>query len=873
MTEHGVVIPKVAGRILLFFLNHEHPESIFGDYEEIYHSICNQRSVLSGRIWLYFQILAVIPSFLKNYFYFGGTMIKNHLKTTFRNIIKHKGYSIINILGLAMGIASSIVLLLHINYEFSYDRHHENTRRIYRITASGESGGEDYSNAKIPSAMAPVLLSEFPEIENVTRFIPDNINLFRYQDKKYYEPNFKFVDNSIFSVFSYSLIEGNKQTALKTSNSVVLSREKARKYFGNENPMGKFIRFNNQIDLAVTGIIEKPPSNSHLQSDILISYDTLNDYWPGAANTRDWANSYTYVLVKEGTNTDHFHSKLRSFLRRHMGGIIPSSQGKISCIAQPLTSIHLHSHLPNELPGNTHILYIYILIGIALLIILIASINYINLSTARFSTRAREVGLRKVLGARRRQIASQFFGESIFFVFMAFAAGLVLVKVSASFFSSISGYSIRLAFFGSPVLWIELFLVLVFVSLVAGIYPAFLLGRFNPIATLKSRLGDGLEQSKFRNILVVFQFSILIGLIIVTTAIFNQLDYMRSRNSTIEREQLLTMKIYEDHSENDRVLGLYTLKNEMKRLPGVLNATLSTQIPGTRFYQGQFVPEGSSKSQAIHMEMYDIDGNYLDTFGVETVEGRGFSRDLPDESAGAVMINRTAARRFGWEEPVGKRIYELNGSQRKEYHVIGVVEDFHSQSLHQKIEPMIIFSTSHFHFLTLRLNAENISGTMRMIREKWEKLEPHHPFDHFFLDDHFNDIYLKDVNMGKFVKMLTVIAIFIGCLGLFGLAAFTTEQRFKEIGIRKVLGSSVSGIVILLTKEITKWVMVANLLAWPMAYLTASKWLNNFAYREGLHWSMFLVSGGLALLLALLTVSYQSVKAARVNPAVSLKSE
>ena len=736
------------------------------ELEEIYQIIEEEDGILRARIWYVIQVVKIIRGKLFNIHYWSLSMFKNYCKIAFRHILRYKGYSIIHISGLAIGIASAIFLLSYVNYELSFDNYHENADRIYRVVVQGRMAGEDYDNAKIPAAMTPLLMNDYPEVENTVRFASEIFNMFRYQDKKFYEPQFMYADSSVFNVFSYSLIKGDYHTALKAPNTIVLTRETAYKYFGNEDPMGKIITFNDEIDLAVTGIMEPPPENSHLKFDMLVSFETFTKYNSWAARSLTSFNCYTYIILNEGIDSDHFKKKCVDFFDKHIGEEFKSTGGELSCRLQPLTSIHLHSDLQNDNPENTSIIYVYTFIVIATLILLVACINYINLSTARSIIRAKEIGVRKVLGAFKGQIIKQFIGESFYHEFLALLLGITFVIAAFPIFRDLSGQIFTTDCFMKPLFWIELVLIMGFVCLFAGGYPAFVLSGFRPVKTLKGVFHTDRKNSFFRNILVLFQFTVLTALVIITVGILSQLNFVKERNLGFDKDQLLYIKFHNDHSDNDnRINWIHSLKAELVTLDGVISGALSNHVPSTNYFRGQFNAEGFPKNQLFNMETYQIDDDFLRTYGIDLVKGRGFSKEISTDTENAVIINETAARQFGWENPVGKSIERLDKYENPNYRVIGVVKDFHSRTLHYSIEPMIFRKFADFHSLTLRLKTENIPHTMKLIEEKWRAFEPDHPFEYIFLDDYFDSLYKTEVHLGKIIRIFTFLAVCIGCLG------------------------------------------------------------------------------------------------------------
>jgi putative ABC transport system permease protein len=867
----GNCLLRFTRKVLSSFTDEETLSSIMDDLSYRYDSLKEEKGTPAAVSRHCALFLILLFPFLLQSIFGGFAMLKNYLKIAFRNLKRHKAYSFVNIVGLSIGIASCILLLSYMHYELSFDKSHDKADRIYRVVAQGEMAGEAYSNAKIPASMTSILLSDYPEIENVVRFASDIFDMFRYKDIKFFEPHFLYADNSVFQVFSYSFIRGDMQTALKVPNTIVLTQETARKFFGEEDPMGKVIRFNDKADLTVTGIMQKPHSNSHLQFNMLISFETFLKYRSWAAQSKTVFSSYTYLLLKEGVTIENFKVKLTDFLDRHIGEQFKPMGGKLTCRLQPLTSIHLHSRLLNDTPGNTSVYYVYTFSVIAALILLVACINYINLSTARSSARAKEVGMRKVLGGLRGQIVRQFVGESLLYGIIAFLLGMLMVIAALPAFRDLTGQSISMSFLSRPMFYAEGFTILLFVWIVSGWYPAIILSRFRPVKILKGLYFKGSRSSRLRNTLVIFQFSILVSLIVMTVGIFSQLHYIRHKNLGFHKEQLVYMKFHNDQSDNDnRIIRMNSIKEELSALNAVVAATLSSHVPGTKYYQGQYVPEGYPENQSFTMEEYAVDDVFFNALEIGIVEGRGFKKEMMSDAENSVIINETAAKSLGWKNSLGKQIMEYGN---KNYTIIGVAKDFHSRSLHHAIEPMIFKNLADFHTLTLRIKSENIPYTLKLIGEIWDKFEPEHPFEYFFLDDTIDALYKTEIRMGKAIQVFTYLAICIGCLGLFGLVSFLTEQQTKEIGIRKVLGASESSIVFLLSKQSTKWVLISNIFSWPTAYFIMNEWLKSFAYRINISIWVFVLSGMLAVGIALITVSYQAFRAAWANPVDSLRYE
>jgi putative ABC transport system permease protein len=729
-----------------------------------------------------------------------------------------------------------------------------------------------------PLSNAPsilVLKQDYPEILDAVRIrpsLPVSKNLVKYEDKQFYEEGVLYADNSLFDVFTFPMMKGDPKTALKTAYSVVLTEEIATRYFGDEDPLGKVLRFNDQEDFTVTGVVKNVPQNSHFTFSMLCSFETF--YARDRESWESWFNwnIHSYLLLPEDYDYRELEEKFPAFVDKHIGKELSAIGGELKYFLQPMTSIHLHSNLQFEFSGNSSILYVYIFGAIALFILLIACINFMNLATARSANRAKEVGLRKVVGAKRKELIRQFLGESLVYSFFSLLTALVLVELALPFFRSLSGIDLRLGY--ASLSWlIPGFLGLIFlVGIIAGSYPALFLSRFQPVRVLKGSLKAGAASSRFRSILVVAQFVISISLIIGTAIILHQLNYMKNTSLGFDKEKVLVVQIMDPKIRE----SLDSIKAELKRIPGVVNISASSIVPGEFPDMQPFIPEGFTEGQAQIMESMNVDHDFIPTLGMEIVDGRNFSIEFKTDHEEAALINETAAKKFGWDDPVGKTIkaptsIALEWGTRR---IIGVVKDFHLASLHKAIGPLFISNRpGYLNSIVIKISSENFGYIVDMLREKWREIAPNHPFDYFFLGDSFDSQYDAEERLSDLVASFAGLAIFIACLGLFGMASFAAEQRTKEIGIRKVLGASVPGVVALLSKDFLKIVGIANIVAWPMAYFVMKKWLQGFAYRTNIELSVFILTGFLALAIALITVSYQAIRAALANPVDSLRYE
>ena len=801
-----------------------------------------------------------------------GTMILTHIKIAVRNILRHKVYSFINIAGLSVGMACCILIFLWVNYEFSFDRYHEKANRIYRLATYMDFGKMRGGYAASNYIAGKTLAKDYPEVEKSVRFqkIPFKI-LIQFKDKQFYEDNIFMADDTVFNIFTFPLIKGDPKNALKRAFSVVITEDMAQKYFGDEDPIGRVLKADNEVDLSVSGIIQNVPLNSHFIFNGLVSFETLRYIYENYQKEmeEDWLDhdNYTYLLLREAYDYRDLEKKFPAFIEKHLGETLKAVGGKVEYFLQPLTQIHLNSSLGYD-TDNGNMAYIYVFSIIAIFVLLIACINFMNLSTARSASRAKEVGVRKALGAHRGKLVHQFFSETFLLSFVSFVISLVLVEITLPFFRSLTGS--ELSFDYISMLWLILGLVglLAFVAFVAGSYPALFLSAFQTKKVLTGKLKVGAGSSRIRGVLVTFQFTISIGLIIGSAIIFSQLGYMKHKRLGFNKEQIVVMRSFGGSIKT----SIPTIKTELTSYSGIIDVAASSHVPGSNFSQHAVVPQGYSLAQTQVMANISINPDFLPTMGIQIVKGRNFSHEIISDQSESILINEAAARRYEWKNPVGKTIRYLPNDTNKT--VIGVVRDYHLRSLHHKIMPLYIDNDpSNFLYISIKIKPDDIAKTLRFLKKKWSEIAPAQTFDYFFLDESFDLQYRADEKLVAIFSNFTFLSIFIACLGLFGLASFTAEQRTKEIGIRKALGASVSGIILLLSKEFTKWILVANIIAWPIAYLAMNRWLQNFAYRINIGIGTFILAALLALVIALLTVGYQAIKAARANPVEALRYE
>jgi putative ABC transport system permease protein len=784
-------------------------------------------------------------------------MFKNYLKIAVRNAQKQKAYSLINIFGLAIGLACCILMVLYVQDELCFDRFHENGDRIVRIGYEGEFG----RTARTPHILAPALLQSYPEVENAVRIKALERPVVSHGDEKFYEDRFYYADPSIFAIFTFPFIAGDPQNALSSPDALVLTQETAQRYFGDRNPLGETLEVVGLGLFNITGVVENVPRNSHFRFDFLTSYRTLELQDSRGFNTWDNFVTSTYVLLAEQTDLRKFEASLLPLVERHQ---IAEGNKNESFLVHRLKDLHLHATLNGELGPGGSVANLTIFTALAIFVLLIACMNYMNLATARATRRAREVGIRKVLGSIHRQLIIQFLGESLLLSLLGLAVALLLVEIALPTFNALAQKELSLV--GSPG-WLAALLcgIVLATGFVAGSYPAFVLSRFQPVSVLKGELMSSIRGKGFRRILVVAQFAISIVLIIGTLTIFHQLEFLQQKDLGFNREQVVVLRMEDQYMREN----VGTVKNELRQNPKILQVAVASNVPGKGLGMYRYQLEGSS--EWIDCATYFVDADYLETLEINMLEGRGFAGNQATDARKAFLVNSSAVAHFGWENAIGKAV---NWDGEKKGWIIGVVEDFHFQSLEQKIEPLILhIEPGYYRYLAIRIDPADIAATMAFIREKWEAVDPNHPFQYSFLDETFDALFRQVEQFIRIFGYAAVLAIFIACLGLFGLAAFAADRRIKEVGIRRVLGASASQIFRLLSGEFAWLVLIAFVLASPLAYLAMHEILQNFAYRAGIEWWIFALAGALALIIALGTVSMQAIRAALANPANSLRYE
>lgn len=795
-------------------------------------------------------------------------MIRNYLLLAIKHLRKQKVFSVINILGLTVGITCCFMIFLFIMNEMSYDNFHKNGKNIYRIMRTGETNGERREVPWVSPAYATALMNDYPgAIKQAVRVMPDN-DLISYKNVSYNEKNIYLADSNFFQFFDFTLLQGNAAKALNEPNSIVLTKTSAKKYFGNDDPVGKVVQLNKDEQLKVTGVCDDVPVNSHLQFDMVISLSTLRSSAPPDWFTQFPSNMlFTYVQLNPSVDPLQVQKRFPAFMDKYLGEYYAASGFKMGLMIKPLDQIYFASDAFDKAKhGNKKMVYVFM--SIAILILVIACINFINLATARATDRSKEVGLRKVLGAVRKQLVGQFILESVLYAAIACLLSVGLLQLLMPAYSNLLGYELP-SYWTNPWVYVFIIGVIVVVGLLAGSYPALMLSSFSPIDSLKGKLKRGKGGAFFRKTLVVFQFGISVLLIVSVVVIMSQMNYVRNADLGFNKEQSLIVGF--DNTDISR--NKQQFKNEILSIPAVKNVSMMSGEPGGFHDSYGFEAEANPNEKYLfNTEFTDFD--FVKTLGLKIIAGRDFSESFRTDSAEAVLINRTAATKLGYtpEQAIGKWI---RNTSRDSLHrrIVGVVEDYHYVSLKDPIGPLVISPGRDRRLALIKLSTGNLKSTINAIKKAYVSVAPAYPFEYNFLDAKFDRLYKTETRQQSVLSIFSIIAIFIACLGLFGLASYTAVKKTKEIGIRKVLGSSVQNIVLLLSKDLLKPVLIGTLIAMPVGYYAMNKWLQGFAYRIDFHWWMFAIAIIVAVSIALLTVGFQALKAAIANPVKSLRTE
>lgn len=813
-------------------------------------------------------------------------MLKNYFKIAFRNLWNNKGYSAINIFGLAVGLAACLLITLYVIDELSYDRYNDKADRIYRINSDLHFGGGNLHITQTSDMMGELLKKDFPQVEEFTRiYSNEGAKLIKKGNAFINEQNIAYVDSTFFRVFTLPALHGNTKTALDEPNTMVVTESTAKKYFGTPDVLGKTIEIKNDattIPYKITAVIKDIPHNSHFNFDFMLSMKSANYQW-GQLTSH---NFNTYLLLKKGTdykvfekNFDLYKTKYvlpyaQQFIKIESMEEFERSGNRLDYSLIPLTKIHLYSDYSFELSPSGNIQYVYIFSAVALFILLLACINFMNLSTAHSARRAKEVGIRKVLGTERKTLIIQFLVESTITAFIALVIALAIAYLVMPLFNAEAVKSLTMADLLNIKLLPILLLLPFAVGLLAGSYPAFFLSQFRPVVVLKGNSNSGFKKSSLRNVLVVFQFATSVILISATIIVYKQLHYIQNTKLGFNKDQVLV--INDTYALNGKVKAF---KNEVLAMNGVISGTISSFLPvssSSRSDNTYSKDAVMDVDNAIDMQTWAVDYDYLKTMGMEIVKGRNFSPEFGTDST-AILITETTAKLLGYDDPINKNLYAPAGEYEDNsfvpLHIIGVVKDFHFESLRQEIGPLCMRLGNSTGTISFKVAAASTGGLINQIENKWKAMAPELPFSYRFLDDSFNEMYKNEQRVGSLAITFAVLAILIACLGLFGLVTYMAEQRTKEIGIRKVLGASITNVVTMISKDFLVLVAVACVIAFPVAWYAMDKWLEDYAYRIDIEWWIFLAAGFTALAIALITISFKAIKAAIVNPAKSLRTE
>ncbi|MCL6295446.1 ABC transporter permease [Jejuia spongiicola] len=793
-------------------------------------------------------------------------MIRNYFKIAWRNLIKNKGFSAINIGGLSVGLTVSIIISIYVFNEYSYDNFHENYDKLYRVLRIGGINDDKYLIGVTSGPFGPALENDFSEsIENTVRVMP-NDGLVTYKNNSFYEKKVYLADSNFFEIFSFPLKEGVKESALEKPNSVVLTQEMAAKYFGDEDPMGKILQLDDNFELTVTGIMEDLPTNSHLDFDFIVpiaiikNYEWFNDWWNNSM--------LTYALIDSPKEAKYVESNLTGFMDKYFAEDFKKNDSRIDLTLQPFSEVYFNNKVRYDriTTGDNTVVKMFLII--AIFILLIASINFTNLTTARSNRRAREIGVRKVLGAIRSKLIWQFFVESLLLTSISILIAIVLVLSILPIFNSYFDLQLSINFL-MPKVILMLVAFLLIVTLIAGSYPALLLSSFRPVKVLKSSLSKSSSSIFIRKGLVVFQFSVSFFLIAGTLLISNQLDFMQSKDKGFDDESVVLVRM----NNSDIQRNAIAFKNRLKAEPNIISLTTTSGAPGGFHDTYSHTVEQVDGSIRLRTVFADVD--YTKTFGLQIVSGRDFSKDFGTDETHAVLINETSAKNLGWtnEEAIGKNIVNTMIEDYGTRKVVGVVKDYHFSSLKDKIDPLIVTADPFSWLLAIKVNAANIKQAIAQIETQWKIIAPNYPFEYTFLDTNLDKLYRKEQQESQLFIIFSILSILIACLGSFALAAYSAEERTKEVGVRKILGSSVFAIFLLLTKDFVKIVFLAIVITSPFAYYFMNKWLQDFAYQVGVNTSIFITAAFVTVFMVLVTVSWQSIKASRNNPIDSLRYE
>ncbi|MFC1725709.1 ABC transporter permease [candidate division KSB1 bacterium] len=858
--------PVILEWFIRVFLKNDQNFEQLGDFDEIYCKIVKTQGVFRAVTWYLKQIIRLIPIALSTNITWRFTMILNYLKIAFRNMKRNKGYTFLNVSGLAVGMACCILIVLWVYDELSYDKFHANADRLYRVVQEMTASGKVLHVAATPAPLAAALKDEIPEILDAVRYFNAPVLLIGNGEDNFYEKRIAFSNSSILEMFDFSLLKGNPETALRDINSIVLSEKMSKKYFGGENPMGKTLQINNKYVFMISGVLKDLPSNSHLKFDFLIPFRALDNMKPDVgirwSNLESWINFYyTYILVSKGTDINALNKNIENFIEEHTGNSMATTS------VQPVLKIHLYSDLVADVEGNGNITYVYIFSIIAFFILLTACINFMNLSTAQSVKRVKEVGIRKISGAKKAEIVRQFLGESVIMSFISLIIAAVIVYLFMPVFNNISGKELSFNFTENPVIFAVLITSAVLTGIISGTYPAIFLSSCKPVKVVNGAIKSGPKSIIFRRVLVVIQFSLSVSLIIATSLVHKQLNFIQNSNLGFDRDHIIYANLGGETAQK-----YSALKSELEKNDKILGVTAANQLPTKVLYSITGADwAGKDPNETLILNFITVEHDFINTLNMKIIDGRAFSKEFSSDETTGFILNEEAAALMGEDSPVGKQFSFFGRTGT----VTGVAENFHFDSFYEKVKPLaILYSPPDKNdYLMIKLKRDNISENMDFIEKTWKRIVPSYPFDYAFLDDDFNRIYSSEQRMGTIFNYFTFLTIFIAVLGMIGLSSFMASRRIKEFGIRKVLGASGSNIILLFSKELLALIILSNFIAWPLSYYFMNNWLSDFAYKTNIGIWSFIISSVLALAVALISVSYHSYKSVTANPVDSIKHE
>jgi len=862
MTHKYPLLIRIGFRLLNRLIDKDKNYGFFGDLEELYNLQSDEKGSFRATLWFWSQVLRSVASYIYDMIYWKMVMIRNYTKVTIRNMGRYKGYTFINIGGLAVGIASTLLIIIWVIDEVNFDKFHQNANNLYLIESDEIFSDRKVHGASSPVPLAPAIQKEIPEIMRATRCSRFGGIHVRYEDKIFFENIARAVDPDFFHMFTFPLIKGDINTVMSDPFSIVVTEEVAQKYFGGQNPIGKVLLIENKFELTVTGVMENIPDNSSIQFPMLVHFDFVNHQLERMPY--GWGNAISsYVMLNDKSNINDVNRKITQLVGKHI------DEQRQEYQLQPLVNLHLYSSYgPNPSLGS--IRFIYIFLSIAFIVLTIACINFINLSTARSVNRSKEISMRKVVGAGRNNVISQFIGESFVFVIIALIIALILVLIFLPVFNKISWKNISIAHLSISQVSVNIVFILLFVTILAGGYPALFLSRFNPLNLLKNIQEKAHSNSLMRKILVITQFSLSIILLISTFVVYKQLDYMQNKDLGYNKDNIICIRMTGSTKTSYKLI-----KNALLKYPEISWISASGRRPSMNIDHGHNVDwDGKDPNLLTNIIFHTIDYDYIEMLDIDLIKGRGFAQEYIADTSDAFIINKQLASLIGADgKPVIGRsfnIFRMRGT------IIGITKNFHHLSLRNEIEPMVMFLPPNPYWLMnilIKIKSNDMKTTMASIEDTWKEIVPDYPFEYSFLEEDFDRMYRVERRLGQLLNYFSIVAILIACLGLFGLIAYTITQRTKEIGIRKVMGAGIAQITIFIGKELILLVIVANIIAWPIAWIVLNQWLGSFAYMISLGWSNFIIAGFLVLFIAISTIGFQAIKAATSKPVKVLRYE